>query len=171
MEAISVGLSHLTLTMQKWSILSRSVFGDSSVISWEKQVLPEGNSLQLFPYGISCPLERSNFCPDWIRVTKQWTWSKFLSVRRGKLGKKHPIAADCDQLTSLVLCFLGETIEFRKTLMRNYLFQFLTCSWGSSPSTPGLIDTPLELRFRMGPRTAKGVASMPISVVVQTHSA
>lgn len=67
MEAISVGLSHSTLTMQKWSILSHPVFGDPSVTNWEKQVLPEGSPLQLSQHRISCPLEISNFFTDWIR--------------------------------------------------------------------------------------------------------
>ena len=165
MEAISVGLSHLTLTTQKWSILSHPVFGDPSVINWEKQALPEGNSLQLSPYGISCPLEISNFCTDWIS-DKAVSLDHIPIFWTGKVGqnKSHNFGLWSAHLISPL--FSGGNIEFIELFMINHLFQFLACSWGSSPSAPQLINILLELGFRMGPSTSTGVVLMPILVVI-----
>lgn len=143
MEAISVGLSHLTLTTQKWSILSHPVFGDPSVISWEKQALPEGNSLQLSPYGISCLLEISNFCTDWIRVTGKVGQNK---SRNFRLWSAHLISP----------LFSGGNIEFIELFMINHLFQFLSCSCGSSPSAPQLINILLSRDSEWDPILPKG---------------
>lgn len=85
MEAISVGLSHLTLTTQKWSILSHLVFGDPPVINWEKKTLPEGNSLQLSPYGIGCPLEISSL--HWMHKDNKAVSLDYIpSFKVGKVG-------------------------------------------------------------------------------------